>query len=68
SEHIETLQEIDIEYRELAHRAGISDFRRVPALNADPQFIAGLVALVRPHLCTPGLASSAWATATALHA
>ncbi|MCJ2541367.1 ferrochelatase [Thermostichus vulcanus] len=67
SEHIETLQEIDIEYRELAHHSGIPDFRRVPALNADPQFIAGLVALVRPHLLTPGLASSAFAPATALH-
>ncbi len=63
SEHIETLQEIDIEYRELAHHSGIADFRRVPALNADPQFIAGLVALVRPHLLTPGLASSAFAPA-----
>lgn len=66
SEHIETLQEIDIEYRELAHHSGIPDFRRVPALNANPQFIAGLVALVRPHLFTPGLASSAFAPATTL--
>ncbi|MCF2970985.1 ferrochelatase [Synechococcus sp. Nb3U1] len=66
SEHIETLQEIDIEYRELAHHFGIPDFRRVPALNANPQFIAGLVALVRPHLFTPGLASTAFAPATTL--
>ena len=63
SEHIETLQEIDIEYRELAHRAGIADFRRVPALNTDPLFIAGLAALVRPHLLTPGLAAPAFVPA-----
>ena len=39
SEHIETLQEIDIEYRELAEEAGIEHFRRVPALNTHPRFI-----------------------------
>ncbi|HEY9906041.1 MAG TPA: ferrochelatase, partial [Thermosynechococcaceae cyanobacterium] len=30
SEHIETLQEIDMEYRELAEEAGIENFHRVP--------------------------------------
>lgn len=42
SEHIETLQEIDIEYRELAEESGIENFRRVPALNTDPFFINDL--------------------------
>lgn len=42
SEHIETLQEIDIEYREVALEAGIQNFRRVPALNVDPDFIDAL--------------------------
>lgn len=42
SEHIETLQEIDIEYREVAEEAGIKNFRRVPALNTDPDFINAL--------------------------
>lgn len=42
SEHIETLQEIDIEYREVAEEAGIQNFRRVPALNTDPDFIDAL--------------------------
>ena len=42
SEHIETLQEIDIEYREVAEEAGIHNFRRVPALNTDPDFIDAL--------------------------
>jgi ferrochelatase len=46
SEHIETLQEIDIEYREVAEEAGIKNFRRVPALNTHPRFIESLAQLV----------------------
>lgn len=46
SEHIETLQEIDIEYREVAEAAGIHNFDRVPALNSHPVFINDLAALV----------------------
>jgi ferrochelatase len=46
SEHIETLQEIDIEYREVAEEAGIENFRRVPALNTHPRFIESLAQLV----------------------
>ncbi len=46
SEHIETLQEIDIEYREIAEEAGITNFRRVPALNVHPGFIDSLADLV----------------------
>jgi ferrochelatase len=53
SEHIETLFEIDIDYRHLAEAAGIEDFRRVPTLNSEQPFIAALMALVRPHLLTP---------------
>jgi ferrochelatase len=45
SEHIETLQEIDIEYRHLAEEAGIAHFARVPALNSHPLFIAELADL-----------------------
>jgi ferrochelatase len=45
SEHIETLQEIDIEYRELAEEAGIHNFHRVPALNTHPVFIDSLATL-----------------------
>jgi ferrochelatase len=47
SDHIETLYEIDIQYREEAHSAGISDFRRIEALNSSPAFIACLAELVR---------------------
>jgi len=55
SEHIETLQEIDMEYRELAEESGIKNFYRVPALNTHPGFIEDLAALVvesleKPHI------------------
>jgi len=46
SEHIETLQEIDMEYRELAHQSGIINFHRVPALNVHPRFIQDLAEAV----------------------
>ena len=53
SEHIETLQEIDIEYREIATEAGIENFQRVPALNTHPIFIESLAELVRTSLDKP---------------
>jgi ferrochelatase len=53
SEHIETLEEIDLEYAEIAHEAGIGNFLRVPALNTDPTFISGLADLVREALEGP---------------
>ncbi|WP_448564292.1 ferrochelatase [Trichothermofontia sp.] len=53
SEHIETLQEIDIEYREVAEEAGIKTFRRVPALNTHPLFIEALKDLVVSSLAAP---------------
>jgi ferrochelatase len=53
SEHIETLQEIDIEYREVAEEAGIHNFRRVPALNTHPTFIKALADLVVDSMQNP---------------
>ncbi len=53
SEHIETLQEIDIEYRELAKKCGIVNFRRVPALDTNPLFIEGLADLISETLKGP---------------
>lgn len=53
SEHIETLQEIDMEYREVAEEAGIEHFRRVPALNTYPPFINDLGNLVMEALEQP---------------
>ncbi len=57
SEHIETLQEIDIEYRELAEAMGIHRFERVPALNTDPLFINALADLVAAAIAEPQTAS-----------
>jgi ferrochelatase len=42
SEHIETLVELDIEYRELAEEHGIHPYIRVPAVSVTPAFITGL--------------------------
>ncbi|MFM9047943.1 MAG: ferrochelatase, partial [Cyanobium sp.] len=53
SEHIETLEEIDLEYAEIAHEAGIANFLRVPALNTDSTFISGLADLVAGALEGP---------------
>jgi ferrochelatase len=46
SDHIETLHEIDIEYREEAHKLGVTDFRRMESLNSSPTFIQCLAELV----------------------
>jgi len=45
SDHIETLQEIDIQYKALAAQSGIREFRRSASLNTHPKFIAALAAL-----------------------
>lgn len=45
SDHVETLYEIDIQYREMAQGLGMR-FAVTRALNADPQFIEALQALV----------------------
>ncbi|XP_063939518.1 ferrochelatase-2, chloroplastic-like isoform X1 [Daucus carota subsp. sativus] len=42
SEHIETLEEIDVEYKELALNSGIEKWGRVPALGCQPTFITDL--------------------------
>ncbi len=55
SEHIETLEEIDIEYREIAEEAGIHTFNRVPALDTNPVFIKTLVDLVLKAAAAPAV-------------
>ncbi|TAE61476.1 MAG: ferrochelatase [Nostocales cyanobacterium] len=55
SEHIETLQEIDIEYREIAEEAGIENFLRAAAPNTHPVFIQALADLVVESLEKPDL-------------
>lgn len=42
SDHIETLQEIDIACRELALQSGIKEFHRTDSLNLHPKFIDAL--------------------------
>ncbi len=46
SEHIETLVELDIEYRELAEHLKLPGYFRAPAPNSDPEFIAALGQIV----------------------
>jgi ferrochelatase len=46
SEHIETLVELDIEYAEKAHEAGVPVYLRAKALGADARFVAALADLV----------------------
>ena len=50
SDHIETLHELDIEYAELAHKKGISNFKRAPAMNASDSFINAIAKIVNKHI------------------
>ncbi len=60
SEHSETLVELDVEYRDLAHEKGVPGYFRAPAQNSDPAFIESLADLVRSSRARgPGLCS--WA-------
>lgn len=47
SDHIETLEEIDIQYRDLAADCGFLHFRRAPSLNDHDDFLVALADLVR---------------------
>ena len=50
SEHSETLVELDIEYRDIANKANIKEYIRVPTLGVHTDFIDALVDLcVRNH-------------------
>ena len=46
SEHIETLEEIDMEYRELAEECGVRYWERVPCLQLEQDFIDDLAGAV----------------------
>lgn len=46
-EHIETLFELDLEYRHVAEAAGIKHYERASALDCHPRFIAALASQVR---------------------
>ncbi len=62
SDHIETLSELDREYGEVAHRAGITHYKRAPALNDRPLFLDGLANIVRDHLNSGAPHSSQYLT------
>jgi len=47
SDHIETLEEIDLQYRLLAEKHGIPHFSRIPSLNDKTDFLDALAELVR---------------------
>jgi protoporphyrin/coproporphyrin ferrochelatase len=47
SEHSETLVELDVDYKELAHRSGVPGYFRVPTQRLDSGFIESLANLVR---------------------
>lgn len=59
SEHVETLVEIEIEYREMAEEMGVVWFGRVPTVMTAPEFISGLARLVRERVNAPGISSDA---------
>lgn len=50
SEHSETLVELDIQYRDLAHERGVPHYVRVPALGVQEDFLGGLAGLVKAAL------------------
>ena len=62
SDHIETLSELDREYGEVAHEAGITHYRRAPALNDRPRFLDALAEMVRDHLKSGAAYSSQYST------
>lgn len=58
SDHSETLVELDMEYRELAHKHGVPGYFRTPVQNDDAGFIAALAGVARAALGRgPGLCS-----------
>jgi ferrochelatase len=54
SEHVETLVELDRDYRLRAEAAGISAYVRAPTLGVEAAFIDGLAGLVTAALGRPG--------------
>lgn len=57
-EHVETLVEIEIEYREIAEHLSIPGFYRVPTVGVHPDFIRGLADMVIASNTAPDIASN----------
>lgn len=54
-EHVETLVELDIEYKEEAEHMGLAGYYRAETVGVHPDFIAGLLELVRESLPGEGV-------------
>lgn len=52
SEHVETLVELDIEYKIEAEKLGVPHYTRVPTVSTHPAFIGGLADLVQDALAS----------------
>lgn len=57
-EHVETLVEIEIEYREKADHLGVPGFYRVPTVGTHPDFIRGLADMVLASHSAPSISSN----------
>jgi len=55
-EHVETLVEIDIEYRHVAETLGVPGFYRVPCVGTHPDFIRGLADMTLTRLSSGNVA------------
>lgn len=56
-EHVETLVELDIEYREEADEMGLKGYYRADTVGTHDDFISGLAKLVKQHISKKGLYS-----------
>jgi ferrochelatase len=57
SDHIETLYELDIQYREVADKLGVV-MHRSESLNTDPMFIDAMADIVQKHLTSGKISST----------
>ncbi len=57
-EHVETLVELDIEYRELAENLGIHTYEKVETVGVEEDFIRGLADIVRASKSANDICSS----------
>lgn len=54
-EHVETLVELDVEYKEMAEELGIEGYFRAYTVGTHPAFIDGLAGLVKKHVGLSGV-------------
>lgn len=54
-EHVETLVELDIEYKEEAEHMGLHGYYRAKTVGTHPDFIKGMAGLVKDHVAKEGV-------------